>query len=123
MLAAGHRQEILVDYFQGRYTDWNVDIVDTGESSDTGERIRRCASRVGDAFFATYGDGLGNVDLNATYTWKNPGLMFKSFSVQGSIFNLLNSQKVTLITPAGGPLDQYEWQPPRSYMVTLRAVF
>ena len=65
VLAAGHRKEILHDYFNGRYMDWNVEIVDTGESSDTGERIRRCAGHVGDTFFATYGDGLGNVDLHA----------------------------------------------------------
>jgi glucose-1-phosphate cytidylyltransferase len=65
VLAAGHRQEILQDYFHGRFTDWNVEIVDTGAESDTGERIRRCASRVKGAFMATYGDGLGNVDLQA----------------------------------------------------------
>jgi glucose-1-phosphate cytidylyltransferase len=65
VLAAGHRKEILQDYFHGRYMDWSVTIVDTGESSDTGERIRLCANYVGDTFFATYGDGLGNVDLHA----------------------------------------------------------
>jgi glucose-1-phosphate cytidylyltransferase len=65
VLAAGHRKEILQDYFSGRYMDWSVQIVDTGESSDTGERIRRCADYVGDTFLATYGDGLGNVDLHA----------------------------------------------------------
>jgi glucose-1-phosphate cytidylyltransferase len=65
VLAAGHRQEILRDYFEGRYTDWTVTIVDTGEESDTGERIRRCAAYVGKTFFATYGDGLGDVDLES----------------------------------------------------------
>lgn len=64
VLAAGYRQEILVDYFSGRFRDWNVRIIDTGPDSDTGERIRRCAPHVGDSFFATYGDGLGNVDLH-----------------------------------------------------------
>jgi glucose-1-phosphate cytidylyltransferase len=64
VLAAGHRQEMLVDYFSGRFTDWSVQIVDTGASSDTGERILRCAPYVNDTFFATYGDGLGNVNLD-----------------------------------------------------------
>lgn len=64
VLAAGHRKEILFDYFKGRFTEWDVQIVDTGEASDTGERIRRCAGHIGDTFFATYGDGLGNVDLH-----------------------------------------------------------
>ena len=43
VLAAGHRKEILIDYFDGRCPDWNVRIVDTGSGSDTGERLRRCA--------------------------------------------------------------------------------
>jgi len=63
VLAAGHRQEMLHDYFDGRFQDWSVNIVDTGEESDTGERVRRCAPYLGDSFFCTYGDGLGNVDL------------------------------------------------------------
>lgn len=63
VLAAGYRKEILEDYFCGRFPEWNVDIVDTGASSDTGERLRRCQDHVGDTFLATYGDGLGNVDL------------------------------------------------------------
>jgi glucose-1-phosphate cytidylyltransferase len=65
VLAAGHRKEILMDYFSGRFADWKVQVVDTGENSDTGERIRRCADYVGNTFFATYGDGLGNVDLHS----------------------------------------------------------
>ena len=40
VLAAGHRKEILFDYFNGRFLGWNVKIVDTGEASDTEERIR-----------------------------------------------------------------------------------
>ena len=64
VLAAGHRQEILHDYFDGRLHEWNVKIVDTGAESDTGERIRRCAPHLSDTFFATYGDGLGDIDLH-----------------------------------------------------------
>jgi glucose-1-phosphate cytidylyltransferase len=63
VLAAGHRQEMLHDYFDGRFGNWKVRILNTGEESDTGERLLRCAEHVGQTFFATYGDGLGNVDL------------------------------------------------------------
>lgn len=66
-LAVGHRKEIIYDYFQARFTDWDVQIVDTGSDTDTGERIRRCLPYVDDTFFATYGDGLGNVDLKALH--------------------------------------------------------
>jgi glucose-1-phosphate cytidylyltransferase len=65
VLAAGHRKEILQDYFSERFSQWNIDIVDTGAESDTGERIRRCAAYVTGTFMATYGDGLGNVNLAA----------------------------------------------------------
>ena len=65
VLAAGHRKEMLIDYFEGRNTDWDIKIVDTGADTDTGERIKRCEQYLGDRFLATYGDGLGNVDLAA----------------------------------------------------------
>jgi glucose-1-phosphate cytidylyltransferase len=65
ILAAGHRKEILSDYFHGRFQDWSVRIVDTGEEADTGERLLRCRDWLSGRFFATYGDGLGNVDLAA----------------------------------------------------------
>jgi len=63
ILAAGHRQEMLRDYFTERFSHWKVEVIDTGEDSDTGDRIRRCEPYVGDTFLATYGDSLGNVNL------------------------------------------------------------
>lgn len=65
VLAAGYRQEMLRDYLEGRFSDWEIEVLDTGAESDTGERIYRCREHVGDTFLATYGDGLGNVDIHA----------------------------------------------------------
>src|SRR6516165_10635783 len=62
ILAAGHRKEILVDYFEGRFNSWDVHVLDTGADRDTGDRLLACEPYVSDTFFATYGDGLGNVD-------------------------------------------------------------
>lgn len=46
--------------------DWRVDFLDTGEMTPTGGRIAAAASRIGTAdFFATYGDGLADIDLHA----------------------------------------------------------
>lgn len=64
VLAGGHRIEMLYDYFHGRFSDWNVNIVDTGADADTGDRILRCGEFVGERFLATYGDGLGDLDLH-----------------------------------------------------------
>src|SRR5271154_6573246 len=57
VLAAGHRKEMLFDYFEGRFPDWEIKILDTGVEADTGDRILACLDHVGDQFFATYGDG------------------------------------------------------------------
>ena len=44
---------------------WRVTVVDTGEETMTGGRLKRVAAylRDGEAFCLTYGDGVGNVDI------------------------------------------------------------
>jgi glucose-1-phosphate cytidylyltransferase len=46
--------------------DWTVTLADTGEDTPTGGRIRRIRQYIGndENFFITYGDGVGNVDVN-----------------------------------------------------------
>jgi glucose-1-phosphate cytidylyltransferase len=46
---------------------WQVHLVDTGLHTQTGGRIKRLGTWLGedDTFFLTYGDGLADVDLNA----------------------------------------------------------
>jgi glucose-1-phosphate cytidylyltransferase len=65
VLSVGYRKEVIIDYFDGRRMDWRLEIVDTGDDADTGERIRRCRHLLTEPFFATYGDGLSDVDLGA----------------------------------------------------------
>jgi len=69
VLAAGHRKEMMFDYFEGRFPEWEITILDTGVETDTADRIRACMNHVGKRFFATYGDGLGNVDLKQLLTF------------------------------------------------------
>jgi glucose-1-phosphate cytidylyltransferase len=64
VLALGYLGDRIVDHFGGR-ADWDIDFVDTGLETGTGERVRRCAPRAGGRFFCTYADGLGDVDLDA----------------------------------------------------------
>ena len=46
---------------------WRVTLVDTGEESMTGGRLRRVREYLGDETFClTYGDGLADVDIRAT---------------------------------------------------------
>jgi glucose-1-phosphate cytidylyltransferase len=106
VLAAGHRQEILADYFEGRFSDWDTQIVNTGADSDTGERIRRCAPYVGERFMATYGDGLGDVDLNRLASFhQNQGGMATVTTVP------LRSQYGTVLFDQDGRVHRFVEKP------------
>lgn len=50
---------------------WNITLVDTGDDSMTGGRLRRVAEYVKDdeAFCFTYGDGVSDLDISATLTF------------------------------------------------------
>lgn len=44
---------------------WKVTLVDTGENTQTGGRIKRIANYVGnEPFFMTYGDGVADININ-----------------------------------------------------------
>jgi glucose-1-phosphate cytidylyltransferase len=45
-------------------TDWKIGVIDTGLDTQTGGRIKRLASWIGDtAFMVTYGDGVAAIDI------------------------------------------------------------
>jgi len=70
VLAAGYKQELIRDYVAASApTSWTVEVVDTGEDTNTGGRVIRCRDRVDGPFFVTYADGLGDVDLAALATF------------------------------------------------------
>lgn len=81
---------------RARAEPWNVTLVDTGEETMTGGRIKRIRPLLGDDDFCmTYGDGLTNLNLNnlikfhnshdclATFTAVYPPARFGSFSQEG----------------------------------------
>ena len=55
-----------LEVHKSRAENWRVTLVDTGENTMTGGRIKRIASYLdGGNFCCTYGDGVGNVDISA----------------------------------------------------------
>ncbi len=58
----------VMNVHQKRAEPWTVTLVDTGDNSMTGGRLRRVANYVKDdkAFCFTYGDGVGDNDIEAT---------------------------------------------------------
>ena len=65
VLATGYRGEVIADYATTLPSAWSVEVLDTGEDVDTGERLLRCLPSVDETFLLTYGDGVGDVDLSA----------------------------------------------------------
>jgi glucose-1-phosphate cytidylyltransferase len=63
VLAAGYQKVMLEEFADKLDEPWTVDVIDTGEDTNTGGRVRAVADAVGDTFFVTYSDGLGDVDL------------------------------------------------------------
>ncbi|MGH8773908.1 MAG: glucose-1-phosphate cytidylyltransferase [Jiangellaceae bacterium] len=68
--------DIAVDFRSGKVShlaeqadgvdDWQVTLVDTGQTTNTGGRIKRLVPHLGpDTFFLTWGDGVSTVDLHA----------------------------------------------------------
>ena len=55
-----------VHYHETRSEPWRVTLVDTGEATQTGGRLRRVRPflREGSPFFMTYGDGLSDIDID-----------------------------------------------------------
>lgn len=81
---------------QKKAEPWKVTLVDTGETTQTGGRLKRVKEYVGDANFCmTYGDGVGNVDIAksiefhkqhgklATMTATQPPGRFGALDLQG----------------------------------------
>jgi glucose-1-phosphate cytidylyltransferase len=56
-----------IDYHVNFAEPWRVTVVDTGELTNTAGRLKRVSSYIQDdeAFYFTYGDGVGDVDLVA----------------------------------------------------------
>ena len=57
-----------IEFHRQSAENWRVTLVDTGENSMTGGRLKRVASYLKDeeAFCFTYGDGVSNVDIGKT---------------------------------------------------------
>jgi glucose-1-phosphate cytidylyltransferase len=60
-----HLADNRMELHQGKAEPWRVTLVDTGETTMTGGRLRRVANYIDDTFCLTYGDGVADVDLAA----------------------------------------------------------
>ena len=64
VLATGYLGDQIVRYSKELPDEWDVTLVDTGADTGTGGRVELCRPYLGERFMVTYGDGVGDVDLN-----------------------------------------------------------
>jgi glucose-1-phosphate cytidylyltransferase len=66
VVACGYKGEVIKEWANKQSKDsiWKIHALDTGMETQTGGRIKKCMEFIGDEkVFATYGDGLANVNL------------------------------------------------------------
>lgn len=66
LLSAGYMAEMIEAFAATLPASWQVEVVDTGEETNTAGRIARLADRLDETFLANYADGLGDVDIAAS---------------------------------------------------------
>ena len=63
-IALGYRGEVIKKFFNKKFFDWNINLIETGKKTMTGGRLKRLKKFIGKkTFMMSYGDGLSNVNL------------------------------------------------------------
>jgi len=72
-----------IEVHQKKAEPWKITLIDTGENTQTGGRLKRVASYLDDDFCMTYGDGVGSVDIAASIAFhKQHGKLATMTAVQ-----------------------------------------
>ena len=110
-----HRQSLSVQLKNGNVVvhdgtieDWTVHLVDTGDNTQTGGRIKRLAPYIGnERFMLTYGDGVSNINLKnlldfhekhgklATLTAVRPPARFGGLNLKGDLIDRFSEKPQT----------------------------
>ena len=63
-IALGYKGHIIKKYFKKNNFGWNINLIDSGQNTMTGGRLKRLKKYLrNEPFMLTYGDGLSNVDI------------------------------------------------------------
>ena len=65
VICCGYKGDIIKEYFSSSdFAPWNIELVDTGLDTMTGGRLKRIQNHLDDTFCLTYGDGVGDVNID-----------------------------------------------------------
>ena len=111
-----HNSDLLIDFSSrsvnflgGRLPPWKIHVIDTGETTMTGGRLRRIRHLVADDpyFLMTYGDGVADLDIGAsvdfhekqgklaTMTVVRPSARFGSAEIEGGLVRCFREKPQT----------------------------
>jgi glucose-1-phosphate cytidylyltransferase len=72
VVATGYKGEVISEWVSTLNSPWKIASVDTGLDTQTGGRIQMCMELYpGEKFFATYGDGIGNINVKKLLKFHN----------------------------------------------------
>tara|TARA_B100000029_G_scaffold292853_1_gene286384 strand:- start:946 stop:1647 length:702 start_codon:yes stop_codon:yes gene_type:complete len=72
VICCGYKGEIIKEFFESKnFSEFNLDLVDTGLKTLTGGRIKRIQKYIDETFCLTYGDGLSDVDISELIKFHN----------------------------------------------------
>ena len=107
-IALGYKGEVIRNFFNKKFYDWEINLLDTGKSTMTGGRLKKIGKLINaETFFMTYGDGLSNVNLNkllkfhkknkklVTLTAVRPPARFGSLQIEGKIVRRFKEKSKT----------------------------
>ena len=96
-IALGYKGNVIKKHFKNFKSKWNINLIDTGEGTLTGGRIKRLEKFLNkETFLLTYGDGLSDINVKKlvefhkthgkmlTITAVRPPARFGSLSLKGS---------------------------------------
>lgn len=95
-----------IDVHGNNNEDWNVSLVDTGEESLTGSRVKRIEKYIDeDTFMLTYGDGLANINIKELLKFH------QSHGKIGTITGVQRSSQFGEITIDGDQIIEFNEKP------------
>ena len=105
IIALGYKGEIIKNFFNNNNFNWNINMVDTGEKTMTGGRLKKLANYIGkETFMLTYGDGVADIDIKelvkyhkshgkiGTVTSVRPPVRFGSLKIDGNKVSLFREK-------------------------------
>jgi glucose-1-phosphate cytidylyltransferase len=104
-VALGYKGEVIKNFFNKKFYDWNINLIETGKNTMTGGRLKRLKKYIGnETFMMTYGDGLSNINLKkllkfhkknkklVTLTAVRPPARFGAIKIKGKLVNFFKEK-------------------------------